>query len=138
MIIKLRKIVERATNKLGRIFLIGFLICFFVGWSFYPALKIVWVVRDSKCTQVSKSIKNDLPELESHLIRRVQKHFLKYGFYIPAEDIVINNKNIILDRDYVANLKKSCDQGRLYIWIPLRFKIPLFGEKVLEWCFVQS
>jgi hypothetical protein len=121
----------------GRMLLLTTLFCFFAGWSLYPSLKIFWAANRFRHTQVAKAIRTDAPELEDRLVRGVQKHFLRYGFYIPSEDIVLNSKNKILDKEFLSHLKKSCNHGKLYVWIPLRVRVPLFGEKVLEWCFNQ-
>ena len=32
-------------------------------------------------------------------------------------------------------MQKACGRGRLYVWIPLKWRIPVLGEKVLEWCW---
>lgn len=72
-----------------------------------------------------------------HRKRLIQKHFLKYGIYIPIDDVVFTHG----EHDetlYNQLLEKSCGEARLYIWVPLKFRLPLVGEKVSEWCLAMK
>lgn len=65
--------------------------------------------------------------------RSVQSYYLGYGIYIPISDIIVAGDSSIHDGLH-KQLGKLCGEGRVYIWTPLRFKIPIFGERLIEWC----
>lgn len=69
--------------------------------------------------------------------RFIQRHFLSYGVYIPLEDIVIRGMTSV-EPTLVPLMQQSCGEGRAYVWVPLRFQLPVVGEKVLEWCLVKA
>lgn len=72
--------------------------------------------------------------------REIQRHFLKQNVYIPLEDIALAR-----DSSYVASqgsmafinhlLFKSCSSANLLIWVPLRIRLPIIGEHVLDLCW---
>lgn len=66
--------------------------------------------------------------------RTIQAHYLSYGVYIPLDDIVMNAQEKQPLREL---LESACKPGRATIWVPLKFHIPLAGEKVFEWCLVK-
>ena len=35
-------------------------------------------------------------------------------------------------------MQKACGKGKLYIWVPLKFRLPMRGEKVVEWCWIPK
>ncbi len=69
--------------------------------------------------------------------RSIQRHFLSFGVYIPLEDIVIRGKNLEV-QTLVPLLEQACGEGQAFVWVPLRFQLPVVGEKVLEWCLVKA
>jgi hypothetical protein len=69
--------------------------------------------------------------------RFIQRHFLSYGVYIPLEDIVIRGMTSV-EPTIVPLMEQSCGEGQAYVWVPLRFQLPVVGEKVLEWCLVKA
>ncbi len=69
--------------------------------------------------------------------RFIQRHFLSYGVYIPLEDIVIRGVTSV-EPTIVPLMEQSCGEGQAYVWVPLRFQLPVVGEKVLEWCLVKA
>lgn len=69
--------------------------------------------------------------------RLIQRHFLTFGVYIPLEDIVIRGMSSE-EPTIVPLLEQSCGEGQAYVWVPLRFQLPIVGEKVLEWCLVKA
>jgi hypothetical protein len=69
--------------------------------------------------------------------RFIQRHFLAFGVYIPLEDIVIRGLTSE-EPTSVPLLEQSCGEGHAYVWVPLRFQLPVVGEKVLEWCLVKA
>ncbi|MFW7378096.1 MAG: hypothetical protein ACOH5I_04755 [Oligoflexus sp.] len=92
---------------------------------------------------------NDLrldPELDSLLDsndfelqhkRSVQQHFSKFGIYIPTDDIIVNARDIVHE-PYRSLLLQSCGSGKIFVWVPLKFRLPLIGEKIIEWCLVKK
>lgn len=109
------------------IFLIPVLAC--IAWSSMPAIKALGAAFALKWDDSSLSM--DKP-LETR--RRIQKRFLKQDVYIPLEDITLADGNGAADGDYLFVMRKNCGQGRIFVWVPLRFRLPLTGEKVREWC----
>lgn len=69
--------------------------------------------------------------------RAIQRHYLSYGVYIPIDDIVVDAKQPALE-SVQSLLQTVCGKGRAYIWVPLHFQLPVFGEKVVEWCLVKA
>lgn len=66
--------------------------------------------------------------------RSTQKHYLSYDIYIPFEDIYpVSGRN---SNEITLAMQKACGKGRLYIWIPLKFRLPLIGHRILEWCLI--
>ncbi len=71
--------------------------------------------------------------------RSIQRHFLSFGVYIPLEDIVIRGQATEIEEPTLVPLmEQSCGEGQVYVWVPLRFQLPILGEKVLEWCLVKA
>lgn len=55
--------------------------------------------------------------------------FLKRGILIPIEDIFTSEEG-----NSFLGMRKACRKGKIHFWIPLKLRIPIFGEKVIEWC----
>ena len=69
--------------------------------------------------------------------RKIQRHYLDYGIYIPIDDIILD----LEEGDQISQskmLRKVCGEGNAYVWVPLRFRLPLIGEKVFEWCLTMN
>ncbi|WP_159455058.1 hypothetical protein [Pseudobacteriovorax antillogorgiicola] len=69
--------------------------------------------------------------------RKIQRHYLDYGIYIPIDDIILDlegGTNIA----QLKMLRKACGAGQTFVWIPLRFRFPMLGEKVFEWCLTMK
>ena len=70
------------------------------------------------------------------LRRRVQAYYLSYGVYIPLDDILgAPNEPVSSSGHFDRN---ECHANGLRVWVPLRIKLPLLGEKVYEWCLTKS
>ena len=106
-----------------------------ISWSVYPALLGILAAEDFKKSPIAGQIRQN--QLNDAIERKVQKFFLDHDIYIPMEDIIINKENRLSDNTPLFQMRKFCGQGKLYVWIPLRVRIPLFGEKVIEWCLKQ-
>lgn len=80
------------------------------------------------------------PEPERTEFRREeQRYFLDFGIYIPMEDIMYVDELAGGAKSYAEVLEGACgglksDRG-LAIWLPLKIKVPLIGERVKEWCW---
>ena len=107
-----------------------------IAWSVYPVLTGYLAAEEFHKSPLALQIRQN--QWSETMERKVQKFFLDRGLYIPMEDIVINKENHISDKSPFFQMRKACGQGKLYVWIPLRIRVPLFGEKVVEWCFKQS
>jgi hypothetical protein len=85
--------------------------------------------------QYDSLVESNVAELKQQ--RRIQQLYLKYGIYVPLDDIVIRQGENG-PSPYMALLEKACGRGQLYIWIPLKFQLPLIGERISEWCLVRT
>lgn len=103
-------------------------------WSALPALQAAYAVASHRPEAMTKEDWLD-PARVLELRRQIQKHFLQSSVYIPLEDIVAPSANAEGPGDALLLMQKACGRGRLYVWIPLKFKVPLTGEKVIEWCW---
>ena len=141
-----RAIGATLLNRLGFfIALIAPLIAAVV-WSGLPAARAYYAARAFDFPTMAEHDWDDgakTVELRRHL----QKHFLNHNVYIPMEDIVVANPNET-DQGHAGNernpanvamlMQKACGKGRLYVWIPLKIRVPISGEKVIEWCWKPS
>lgn len=69
--------------------------------------------------------------------RQIQKHFLGYGIYIPIDDIIVKAASLH-EQELLSYLSKTCGNKDVFIWVPLRFRFPIVGEKVKEWCLSKN
>jgi hypothetical protein len=80
----------------------------------------------------SESIKTDFKRDE-------QKYFLASGIYIPIEDIMFMDQLSQSGARYSNALQKHCSslnqEKGVAIWLPLKIRMPIFGEIVKEWCW---
>jgi hypothetical protein len=71
--------------------------------------------------------------------RTEQKYFLDYGVYVPLEDIMYVEQLSSSGERYREALLDACEdislKNGMAIWLPLRVKLPLLGERVYEWCW---
>lgn len=106
-------------------------------WSSLPALRAFVATQDASLPTMSDQDWDDSQQTMA-LRRGLQKHFLSHDVYIPMEDIVVTAPTENADgaaEDLGMLMQKACGRGRLYVWIPLKWRIPVIGEKVLEWCW---
>jgi hypothetical protein len=76
-------------------------------------------------------------ESEKEIRRSIQGHFLSHRIYIPTEDIVIR-KAEGNDLEILKLLAETCGLADIYIWVPIRYRLPLVGEQTLEWCLAKT
>lgn len=74
------------------------------------------------------------PSAMLELKRDIQKHFLQYKLYLPVEDMVAGIGEI--EEQRTADLMRSaCGSADLYVWVPVRIRMPLIGDRIHEWCW---
>jgi hypothetical protein len=66
----------------------------------------------------------------------LQHHFLNRSIYVPLEDIVVPEEAGAGPSDYGMLMQRACGRGKIFLWIPLKFTLPILGEKVIEWCWI--
>ena len=104
------------------------------GWTVSPAVR-AWVATTTLAIEV------DAYQLESaggvsDVKRTVQNHFRNYDVYIPTTDIVA-----VLDGYSESHtrlekmLRAACGKGVLYVWVPIRYRLPVIGDRISEWCW---
>jgi len=104
-------------------------------WSVLPALNSIYASLLIKLPNMSKETWDE-PGSAEQLRRKMQIHFLDHNIYVPMEDIVINNNtpDIEVKRLHLL-MDKSCGRANVYVWLPLKFRIPFMGNKLVEWCW---
>jgi hypothetical protein len=106
-------------------------------WSAFPAWRAV--VATFTLKPVSReSIVQGSENVRLEIQRSLQKHFLDYGIYVPLEDIVFTQYVSQTNADLESIVKKVCGSAPLVMWVPLQFKLPLIGERSVEWCWKPS
>ena len=105
-----------------------------MAWTCHQAALAVWAIAVFKPVALPESDWED-PLRLLDLRRQVQRHFLEHSVYIPMEDIVTNSGDDQASGGLSLLMQKACGPGRLYIWIPFKFHLPVTGEKVIEWCW---
>lgn len=70
--------------------------------------------------------------------RHIQIHFLKFRTYIPLEDINFDShrlsKTELPQKDTNKSISTWCDHDKNVVWVPIKYKVPIYGERVLQWC----
>jgi hypothetical protein len=105
--------------------------------STWDAIIVGWVVYQHPSVNVS--VLNTIEPARTEFRRKEQRYFLESGIYIPLEDIMFVDQLAKAGKSYSKALKENCsdlnDERGLAIWLPLKIKIPLLGERVQEWCW---
>ena len=106
-----------------------------ISWSIKPALDTISATIFLEIPKQNKQEWNT--EVAAEKIRQiVQMHFLDYKVYIPMEDIFVNNEIDDTSQTRIALLmNKSCGRASLFIWLPIRFRLPLIGDRLVEYCW---
>lgn len=108
---------------------------FAVAWTCLPAARAAWATLSMSPVALSAADWTD-PRRLLDARRTVQRHFLAHAVYIPMEDIVAPVQGEEQAPGSVSLLmQKACGPGKLYVWIPFKFYLPVTGEKVIEWCW---
>jgi hypothetical protein len=105
--------------------------------SAWDAIIVGWAVY--KHPSVNVSVLSTIEPARTEFRRKEQRYFLDSGIYIPLEDIMFVDQLAKAGKSYTTALKENCsdlnDVRGLAIWLPLKIKIPLLGERVQEWCW---
>lgn len=67
---------------------------------------------------------------------RVQSHFAKFGVHVPFDDIWITRDGLDYQRSLAAALVKDYGYSQIYVWVPMYVRIPFWGRRVFEWCWI--
>jgi hypothetical protein len=106
-------------------------------WTVLPALSAVKAVGSFPSLNYKDVDIRD--EKKFHELRRtIQKHFRDGGLYIPLEDIVAGIRAPDAPKKTAIIMQKACGRGKIHVWIPLQFRLPLIGSKVVDWCWNAS
>lgn len=106
-------------------------------WSSWPAVKALSAALELK--KISKqSVIQGSDSVKLEIQRNLQKHFLEFGVYVPLEDIMFTERVTEANPELEATVNRVCGNAPLVVWIPLQFRLPLVGERSLEWCWKPS
>jgi hypothetical protein len=113
------------------------IVCLAIGWSTFESLLVVWAA--SRHPKISKNIIDVARLGNTDFKREEQKYFLQYGIYIPLEDMMFVEELSQRGERYTAALNRSCSGLTVgygfAIWLPLKTRWPLLGERISEWCW---
>lgn len=102
-----------------------------ITWSLLPSFRAAIGVLTAPAISLGS---NEAAE-ELSIRRKLQKHFLKFDVYIPLEDIIVTKKDQKIADRTVFLMQKICGTGMIYVWVPLRMRLPIVGETVYDWCW---
>ena len=68
--------------------------------------------------------------------REIQKFFRKFDTTIDLDDIIYGSK-IREDGDIPFELQ-GCLAAKQTVYVPVKFRVPYYGVRVLEWCLVMK
>jgi len=106
-------------------------------WSILPALSAVRAVAAFPDLNVKDDDIRD--EKKFHELRRtIQKHFRDQGLYIPLEDVIAGIRAPGVSEKSAIVIQKACGRGKIHVWIPVQFRLPVVGSKVVDWCWNAS
>ena len=106
-------------------------------YSFGESIRAYFAAESLPDFGLTEAYPADLSEAFS-VKRKIQKHFLDMGVYLPVDDIFIEvgQPDSLAEHDRLTFLmRKACGQAKLYIWLPLTYKLPLKGRFVSSWCW---
>lgn len=108
--------------------------------SAWEAIVVAWAVYRHPPIHVAVLTSAE-PE-RTEFRRSLQKYFLESGIYIPLEDVMFVDQLANGGKNYSAALKDNCSgltgARGLAVWLPLKIRVPLIGERVKEWCWRPS
>ncbi len=104
-------------------------------WTVQPSLAALLAVRSLTPKAFAESSITDTESVMQYK-RDIQRTFSNSGIHVPLEDIALG-KTAVDDDSRIQNLNTKACGGRadLYVWLPLRFRLPVIGEKVVDRCW---
>lgn len=106
-------------------------------WSSSDSIRVV--IATMMHPPLGKSSINLTEPARTEFKRNEQKFFLEYGIYVPLEDIMYVEQLPSSGARFAESLKLTCadlsSKNGMAIWLPIKFKWPLLGERVFEWCW---
>lgn len=105
-----------------------------LGWTFAPSVRALLASIDLELTPSVIQLNGD-GSTSTSVKRQIQRHYREYGIYVPLEDIYFSSEAKESNARLSFLMQKACGRATLYVWIPLRLRLPLEGEKVFDWCW---
>lgn len=106
-------------------------------WTAAPALRALYAAKNLQVSPSEITSGTQNPQKALELRRKVQKAFLDQNVYIPFEDIFFFEQLALAERDTFVNyVRQNCSRGEFFVWIPIKFRLPIIGDRIIEWCFV--
>jgi hypothetical protein len=117
------------------LWILSFLVAFY--WSGQDSFAVFFAT--SRHPQISRSTPDLIEPARTEFKRGEQKFFLSYGIYVPLDDIMFTEQLATHGNKFTEVIERTCSGvsvGRgIAVWLPLKIKIPFFGERVSEWCW---
>jgi hypothetical protein len=116
---------------------LGLIVFPFCGAGLYsvgPAFRTLYAISTFDVSKVSDFETLD-PSDRLKARRHLQRYLSDHNAYVPLEDIGWEDEGLVRESASGWAMQRHCDRARLHAWVPLRFKIPIIGEKVVEWCW---
>lgn len=108
--------------------------------SAWEAIVVAWAVY--RHPPIHASVLTSAEPGRTEFRRSLQKYFLESGIYIPLEDVMFVDQLANGGKNYSVALKENCSgltgERGLAVWLPLKIRVPLIGERVKEWCWRPS
>jgi len=108
-----------------------------------PIALAIWVSSSQAVRAISATFTLSWPIISQHVDddyflearRNIQAHYRQFGVHLPIEDIVILGDDKDLQDQLTFLMRKACGQGNIFIWVPLKFNLPILGTRIVEWCW---
>jgi hypothetical protein len=107
------------------------LLCVVV-WTSYPSIQTYLTVLEIR----KQDFVGNASHEPTYVRRKIQQFFLKSGTRITMDDIIYARSLDVEDDDGLMLLQKACGKSNIYVWVPFRFRLPLYGDKIIQSCVV--
>ena len=104
-------------------------------WTVLPALRAVAAAYSITPVAMPSSPMDSVAWVDFR--RQLQKHFSEYDLYIPLEDIIVQDPELV-GPELPRFMRKACGDGLLYVWVPMKISVPIYGPVVWDWCWVPK
>ncbi len=101
-----------------------------LSWTIKPSFEVIYAaskLRPIDITQSARSLK-----------REIQKNFRMHGIYVDMQDIVVVTEVGLFHSNVVEFMESTCGSAEIYIWLPLRFRLPIYGDYIYEHCWIPD